>query len=266
MIELKWDGSYLGKFSRKIIGKKIRLKVEKSEPFKSGTSKSRTSHKPVIITILKSKLFCGSGVLKCSKSPTIPCLLDQLKECFGLRPLGIHQLNIGGKKYVWYKCLIDDLYLHTLTKLEKTRLKPQMQELVAYRFLMCIPKTTNSSFIVRNKNEGNKNVRNKNKGRAGDRYDPDVEHSQVYSIVESSTTIDTINKTIEPSETFIKEWFDEDFHDSLKSFFPVHSVNAIPEFKDKLDAIIHRIDSDYAWLSHFISEFLLKYMSLNEKS
>jgi hypothetical protein len=213
MIELKWDGSYLGEFPRSAIKSKLRV-----------------YNQPVITQIDDCKLSFY-GVLKSHRDTTLSCVLDELKTCFSLPKIGTHRLKLGSRNYMIYRCYLSDT---PMTKTSNRGIyKKDMQKLICYRSLFSIPNTTNSTFLTR-----------------GD---------EVYSFNETRSYLDQ-SITEEPTDTFLREWFDDDFHQHMLKLLPseVHLI----DFGHELEKAIKRIDSNYVWMIPLLLEKMSKLKEL----
>lgn len=223
MTTLKWDGSYLGDYPRSCLRRKFTMK------------------NGLTITIIKTKDFMVKCLLRALRNVVVPCILDQLKECFGLRKIGTHRLKIGGKKYVMYKCKLTDTILTKVCRDETVvrDVKVNMQSLIGFRCLMSIPHTQNSSFIVR---------------KEGDVLVP-------YSLYEPNTFIS--ERSVNPSETFLELWCDkEDISDVIMKKLVKSSESDLTSFllklKDEVEKIVSSIDPSYIWIGGYITEKIVK--------
>jgi len=230
---LLWDGSYLGNFPRTCIKAKITVK------------------NGFVFQIIKTDTFATRCILKRPRDASIPCILDELKVCFGLTKLGTHRIKISGRMYVMYKCTLNDI---PLTKVPKTRItshvEAEMRRLIAYRFLMCISHTQNTSFLIR-----------KNTGSDNNDIDKDDNAFTPYSLIEPQTFID--QRTVDPSETFLKRWFGEkDFHKDVMKVIPKKIcedwTSFLYRFRPIIEDTIERVDSQYVWITAHLVEKIAK--------
>lgn len=219
---LLWDGSYLGEFPKHCL--KAKITVVNGFTFQ----------------IVKTDTFTTRCLLKCPRNTSVPCILDELKECFGLTKLGTHRIKIRGRMYIMYRCTLDDV---PLTKVPKAKITPtieaEMRRLIAYRFLLCISHTQNTSFLLR--------------GR-GTCFIP-------YSFVEPQTLID--QHTVDPSETFVKRWFGEkEFHKDVMKIIPKKIcedwTSFLCRFRTIIEEKIEQVDSDYVWITAHLVEKIAK--------
>jgi len=191
-------------------------------------SRLRVYNQPVISNIDCSDKKSFYGTLKSNKDTTLSCILDELKQCFSLPKLGTHRLKIGSRFYVIYRCHLSDIPLSKIS--DKNVYKPIMKKLICYRSLFSIPNTTNTAFLTRN--------------------------NELYSFYETQSYLDQ-SITEEPTETFLREWFDEDdFHQHMLKLIPsdIHLV----DFGNKLEKEIKRIDSNYVWMIPILLEKMSK--------
>ena len=130
-----------------------------------------------------------------------------------------------------------------LTKVSKAKITPtieaEMRRLIAYRFLLCISHTQNTSFLLR--------------GR-GTYFIP-------YSFVEPQTLIDQY--TVDPSETFVKRWFGEkEFHKDVMKIIPKKIcedwTSFLCRFRTIIEEKIEQVDSDYVWITAHLVEKIAK--------
>ena len=101
-------------------------------------------------------------IVKNAKS-TIPCLIDETKQIFGLQKVGTHWCDIGGLKLLLKPNMTPEGYIVADIPLSKFKVdhkdkitdlfKMQIQEIFAFRELMGITCSFESSIVVReNKN------------------------------------------------------------------------------------------------------------------
>lgn len=225
---LSWDGSYLGNFPRKCI--KAKITVTNGFTFQ----------------IIKTDTFAARCILKRPRDASIPCILDELKACFGLTKLGTHRIKISGRMYVMYKCVLNDVPLTKVPKIQiSSSVEAEMRRLIAYRFLLCISHTQNTSFLLR---------KNNNDDGDGDTFTP-------YSLIEPHTFVDQC--TIDPSEIFLKRWFGErDFHKDVMKIIPKKIcedwTSFLCRFRPIIEDTIERVDLQYVWITAHLVEKIAK--------
>jgi len=217
---LKWDGSFLGEYPSSIFG--LKLSVEKG----------------LSCRFIDTGDFRVKGTFKCPRDTSFPCILDELKSCFGLPKLGTHRIKIGGRTYVLYRSKLSDMRLDKLPRSQLEEIeKEQMQRLIAFRFLLSIPQPLNSSFIYRKSSH------------------------RVFSFHEPKSLLGV--ETVDPTESFIKSWFEEkDFLQTVFSFLPNANKENLSNFlyslQSNIEKTIQRVDMDYIWLSSYIVEKIAK--------
>lgn len=217
---LKWDGSFLGEYPSSIFG--LKMSVDKGLSFRS----------------IDTGDFRVKGTFKCPRDTSFPCILDELKPCFGLPKLGTHRIKIGGRTYILYRSKLSDIRLDKLPRPQLEEIeKEQMQRLIAFRFLLSIPQPLNSSFIYRKSTRG------------------------LFSFHEPKSLLGV--ETIDPTESFIESWFEEkDFLQAVFSFLPNDDKeslsNFLYSFQSGIEKVIQRVDMDYIWLSSYIVEKIAK--------
>lgn len=187
---------------------------------------------------LDTGTFRTISALKCPRDTSFPCILDELKTCFHLPKIGTHRIKIGRRTYVIYHSKLSDIRLDKTSKTQLKEIeKDKMQRLIAFRFLLSIPQPLNSSFIYRPSSR------------------------EIFSFHEPKSLLG--EETIDPTETFIRSWFEEqDFRKSVFSFLPKEKDESVSNFlyslQDDIEKVIERIDANYIWLASYIVEKIAK--------
>lgn len=158
------------------------------------------------------------------------CLIDEIKEIFGLSKIGTHWCVIRNKTYILTKCLFsdngcvkEDIHLNELKEEDITDiLKLQVQEIFTFRKLLGVTCTYDSSIIVR-------------KGTCG--YYP-------ISFYEPNMKMEN-DKTI--PGTVLKKWFsDTTIDEVVKRICKIQKLDQITDvvfrIGYKLEEIIERVD------------------------
>jgi len=219
-LTLTWDGSFLGEYSSSILGPKI------------------ATNKGLTLRTIETECFRTTGCLKCPRNTSIPCILDELKTCFGLPKIGTHRIRIGGRMYIMYHNQLSDWRLDKLSKSQLEKIdKRKMQRLIAFRFLLSIPNPQNSSFVLH------------------------PSSGEIYSFNEPKTHLG--EHTVDPTEGFINYWFEEtDFRENILSILPKSAeesiANFLYSFRQQIEKVLERVDSDYVWLASYLVEKITK--------
>ncbi len=229
---LKWDGSFLGDFSRKCIKSTI------------------ISKNGILLHLLQTHTFRVRCLLKAPKDTSVPCILDELKGCFGLDKLGTHRIKIRGRRYVMIRCTLTDIIL---TKFSQNKITPAFEEdmrnLIAFRYMLSIPFTQNGSFLIR--------MRHQSFGKL-----------VPYSFYEPQTFV--CEHTIDPSERFMKRWFGEkDVGAYITNILPKRIEEEWTSFlcrlRTDIETVIETVDADYVWIGVYIIEKITKLCNHPEK-
>jgi len=211
---LLWDGSFLGTFGINSI------------------ESERKIFKTIKIAVIRTSHFKTECVIRRAKDHVLVCILDELKNCFGLEKMGTHHIQLGSKFYVLIQ------YNPSIFPLRNTFspdsfFEAEMRKYVAYRILLQIPNTTNRSFLVK---------------KEGDIYHP-------ISFIEKDTYPD--RGCPQPSGLFLLKWFGtREISEEIRSLFPKKVWEDWSEFllgfRGVLLEKIHNINPDYVGLASFI--------------
>ncbi len=235
-MSLKWDGSFLGDFPKKCIKCTI---IPKNG---------------ITLHILQTPTFLVRCLLKAPRDTSIPCILDELKGCFGLDKLGTHRIKIRGRRYVMIRCTLTDILLAKLPKNKITsEFEEEMCKLITFRYILSVPHTQNGSFLAR--------THYRSFGRICERCVP-------HSFYEPQTFVH--ERTIDPSEGFMKRWFGEkDVCAYVLKLLPINKDEEWAPFlcrlRTDIETIIEAVDADYIWLGVYIIEKIAKSCTLVEK-
>jgi hypothetical protein len=228
MTNLRWDGSFLGTFSRKCIVCKIQ------------TKNTGLVHHRLVLNLEgeDNHVMCQ---MKRYRNVDLPCVLDELKTVFGVSKVGTHHIQIGKTHYVLYRSHLKDCVLTKLLGDEKHAIVSSMQQNILYRMLMCIPEIQNAHFLCR-----------PGKG--------------ALSFHETKTLIDKEN--VCPTESFLCYWFgDESIDQHFQAFFKPHSsqeewLSYLMTLKKELETVVERVHPDYIWMVAHIIERIHKCVHL----
>ena len=230
---LPWDGSFLGTYGVNCVKGKV-----------------KTDNK-LTFTTIHTKAFEITCILRRPTTPSIVCILDELKECFGIRKMGTHRIQIGNTIHVMIKCDMTSFLLTNSFKVSvNTELKvsvedgfdeafkAEMRKLICYRLLLRIPNINNKSFLVVNESG---------------RYTP-------YSFVEVGVYMNKPHKP--PTRKFLERWFgDRDISEEIVGIVPKKTYEEWSEFllgfRDILSNKIHGVDPECVWLTSFIIEKMI---------
>lgn len=211
---LLWNGSFLGTFGVNSI------------------ENERKIFRTIKLAVIRTPHFRIECVIRYAKDPVLVCVLDELKECFGLEKMGTHHIQLGSKSYVLIKYDPSSFPLKNTFSADVT-FQSEMRKYIAYRILLQIPNTTNRSFLVK---------------RVDERYKP-------VSFIEKDTYPG--KGCPQPSGLFLLKWFgSQEISEEIQSLFPKKVWEEWSEFllgfRGVLLEKIHDIDPDYVGLASFI--------------
>lgn len=174
-------------------------------------------------TITETTITC---IVRSGKN--LPCLIDELKPVFGLQKLGTHWCKHGGKIYVLIRCIMtEEGYIKEETTLNMVTevtplLKLQIQEIFAFRELLGVTCSYESSIIIREK---------KNNTYPISFYEPNM------------ATVDT--KVI-PFNVLDKWFEDSSIDEVVKRLCRIHTIDRIGtvlhNIRSQIDEIVERVD------------------------
>ena len=178
-----------------------------------------------------NKIYQEICIVRSSKS-TLPCVVDELKEVFGLTKLGTHWCRLNGKTYILIKCIMtpegdikEEITLNILSTNNNDisqLLKLQVQEIFAFRELLGVTCSYESSIIIR-------------KGKCG-----------LYPISFYEPNMATIDTKVIPF-TVLDKWFDETLIDNVvKRLCKIQSIDNLAKvlhnLRTEIEKIIERVD------------------------
>lgn len=253
---LRWDGTHLGEY-RGVI--KVRWEM------------GQCKYYGIVIPKLGEE---EGGIIYCIGTKTddvLACIVEDIKDIFGLERRGIHRIKIDGKEHLIYYVPISTVGeviwetplnrldgKHTLRKDEY--FKKEIQRILMVSDIMGLMKTGETSIWIRPGSEG--------------RYVP-------ISINETKTEIVKETKydySILPKTLFLK-WFGEhtDTDDIVKEmvysrFMKRGNIPIIvgdegdnlsiimAEIRNKVERVIKKYDSGYLWYTNFIIDRMTRHI------
>ena len=227
-MSLKWDGRFLGDFPKKCIKCTI---IPKNG---------------ITLHILQTPTFLVRCLLKAPRDTSVPCILDELKGCFGLDKLGTHRIKIGGRRYLMIRCTLTDILLNKFPENKITsEFEEEMRKLITFRYILSVPHTQNSSFLART-----------------------CETLVPCSFYEPQTFVH--ERTIDPPERFMRRWFGEkDVCAYVLKLLPKNKEEEWTPFlcrlRTDIETVIEAVDADYLWIGVYVIEKIAKLCTLVEK-
>lgn len=224
MAALVWNGSFLGEFSADAIQSMEVRDKEKYWTLDLGT-----------------RVTCRVKSTKTS----FPNVIDELKSLFGLPKLGTHQIRMNHKNYILIRCPepgVSEVPLHQfipeLSGSQYPLFRRQIQEILAFRDVLAVPVTYESSLRVRIQPR---------------------RHPVPLSYREPSMAFDSSKPIL--SASIQNRWFnDANVSQTLARMIridPEDVATGISEFRTHLETIISRVDKSLIWCSAFIIERLM---------
>lgn len=231
---LKWDGSDLGKLGISSIEKSSKVQ----------------GLRYILINVWGIKCYC---IIK-SATDRFSCVIDELKEVFSITKLGTHTIKIDGIRYLLIRAQTnqegDPVYEHDLGRVMKAEggdpksndlFRRQVQEILAFRYLMTIKSTNVSSIKVR----ANENPSSLIK------YYP-------ISFKETSCKMD-IDKSLLPF-SLMDYWFTEEetLEMAIRRIVPrkkeEETYSVLSRYSTKIEKIVKRVDKKHIWIVNGIME------------
>lgn len=244
--QLKWDGSHLGSYWKAITGKwtldgiqyyRITLPAGWSEEYQSGI------------------IYC----LAIKAKDLFPCIVEEIKDIFGIPRCGIHRINIDYQEYFIYYVpisidgnIIWETPLNRIDVKHPLRKNPEfrknVQKIIMFSDILALGRTGEPAIKIR---LGNNGVR------------------LPISTNETNTTI--VNQTDYDysimSKTLFLRWFGEEtcMSNIVKEMVNyTEKVNNLAvltaEIRSKVEEVIRRYDSNYIWYSNFILDRMSRYL------
>ena len=285
---LKWDGSHLGNYPPSIITQIFTL---------YGDS---ISYYSLTLPLDWSAAGLPAGMIHCNAHRTkdaFPCIVEEIKDIFGIHRRGVHRITIGKCDYILYHVPISPwgeiIWEPPLTRLDikhplrrDPRFRKEVQRLIAFCDILALTRTGEPSIRIR-------------PGDKGKGYIP----------INTNDSATTITKGVDYdfsilSKTIFSKWFGETvsineivsemvgYRIPHPKIAAVHPIIRIPNFcrvvesgvklpeltperltiicaeiRNKIDLIIKRYDSQYSWYSCFIIDRMSRHLlSLIESS
>ena len=231
----KWDGSYLGQYTKSVIDWKLETKRSKYCQLNIDGE----------VTICEIK----------SVKSHIPCVVDEIKPYFGLKKLGTHDLHIGKTLYQIIKATLpslgglqEDYRLDEIVKIHggaqnlPEELISQVRKIYIFRNILGISQSFDRSIRIR------------------------LEDNVMIPISFTENKMEPdINKPI--SKVAIKKWFDGNdmiIPDILFEMLSIDDVNeieyTIPIIRSEIDKVIKRIDRNLVILNSLLTRNIQKYI------
>ena len=177
----------------------------------------------------KSRRIREYCIVKNLNHGLIPCLIDEIKPVFGLYKIGTHWANYDGKKLLFLRVTVDskghiisDL---TLDKISSQKLSTEVRKIVAFRELLGMSKSFESSIIVRLVGQFVHVI---------SFYDPNMAPSQSGSVVPN---------------TVLEKWFEETSLDrEVQKLVEINSLEELGEklfhLRRELSEVVQRCDRE----------------------
>lgn len=258
---LKWDGAHLGSYKGAITHQ---WSLEGTHYYGITLPHGWSTEYPAGV------IYCNAA---CTKD-AFPCIVEDLKEVFGLPRRGVQRINIDGREYVLYYVPIStkgeviwETPLNRLDGKHPLRKNPQfkrdVQKIIAFCDILSLSSTGEPAIRIR----------------------PGVNGGFIpISINETNTTIfkgDTYDYSV-LTKTLFTKWFGEETSISeivkeMVRYHPTKTALKIPiikgngqetndlalvstEIRNKVDDIIKRYNSDYVWYSCFIVDRMSRHL------
>lgn len=233
----RWDGSYLGSYSSDVI---------------ISTVKDRGIN--YILTNINN-IYEYSTIIMTTN--ILPCIIDELKMIFNQPKLGTHMVRIDSKKYIMIRCISrSPMEVERILSLkeaityydldENKEFNHNVRKAIALREILGLPCNISKSTIVR---------------RIKDKYEVlsyhDISHLE-------------LQKSAIPN-SYIKKWFrNDDLSNTIKELLNLKGdessneiTRIIMRYRESIEKVIRRIDSDYIWILGYIINRISKYMISN---
>lgn len=222
-LKIKWDGSHLGEFKHDIICGTCEINGDRYCKFN-----------------INDHIFYAH--IK-TVTDNISCLVDELKELFGLRKLGTHTVRIHSKLYLLIKAntiksatknemsIIEDISINkvAINPTDNVLFQREVQKIVVFRELLGI-------------SAGGRNI-------IRIRYDLDGPYPLSY--IENNIDYDKHKITLQ----IYRKWFaDLSISDILPKIvnYGDDLTETIAQYRGEIEKVITRVNKDYIWISSFI--------------
>jgi hypothetical protein len=230
-IVLRWDGSYLGKYTKEILLTNL--------------------NKPPVYWYIQTDTFSTFCIAK-RTDDNFPCLCDELKPIFGLTRIGTHSIIIGNNFYVIYKVLIKHGYIIEDCKLSEISPSIPIEELSEFNQRIRFIYTFRELLGILSISENDIILRETRKFK----YTP-------LSNRDAKNSIDKKQSKIKSE--ILNKWFqDSSISATCKEMFRYTTDEEITElisvYQDKIETVIKRINADYIWYTNTIMQRVYNYL------
>ena len=228
----------------------------------------------------------NNGIIYCTAVCTkdvFPCIVEDIKDIFGLTRRGIHRITIDNKEYILYYVPISSkgqVFWETpLNRLDSKHIlrrnlefKKEVRKIIAFCDILALSSTGEPSIRIRHGSEG--------------KYIPISVNESATTIVKFSTGSDYDYSIL--SKTLFSKWFGEEISinhvvkDIITSCTlawasPTSNVPMIinpdinannlviisSEIRNRIDEIIRKYDSSYIWYSYFIIDRMSRHLLID---
>jgi hypothetical protein len=260
---LKWDGEHLGNYIGSITQK---WSMEGDNYF--------------AITLPKGWKYMGNemeqGIIYCmatNAKDAFPCIVEDIKQIFGITRRGLHRIKIDNKEYIIYYVPInikgDVIWETPLNRLDSKHelrndkeFKNKVQRLLLFCDILSLNKTGEPMIRIR----------------------PGADLTYIPINYNTESTIISRNDNYDYciiSKVLFMKWFgetaslDEIVKDmvgykkiKINSVIPIITNNGeltakCAEIRNKIDKIIEKYDGNYIWYSYFIVDKISRYLLMN---
>lgn len=266
--QLKWDGSHLGKYIGAITNVWSAEGIQYYEiKLPEGWSTKLTG----------GNIYCNANCVK----DLFSCIVEDIKNIFGIPRRGIHRITLDNKEYVIYYVPIsikgEIIWETPLNRLDpkhplrhNINFRKEVQKIIAFCDILALCNTGEPAIRIRPSTEGN--------------YIP-------ISINENSTSISkesTYDYSI-LTKTLFSKWFGEEtsISDIVKEILQckskkliISNQNNIPiingtekesnnlaiisaDIRNEIDKIIKMYDNNYIWYTHFIIDRMSRHLLID---
>jgi hypothetical protein len=257
---MNWDGSHLG-FYKGVITNQWSLEGTHYYGITLPQGWS-TKHPPGII-------YCNASQVKDS----FPCIVEDLKEVFGLPRRGVNRINIDGREYVLYYVPISNkgevIWETPLNRLgskhplrSDPNFKRNVQRIIAFCDILALSSTGEPAIRIRPGVDGGYIPIGINETHTtiykADRYDYSVLTKTLFSkwFGEETAISEIVYEIVGYRSVTNKRMITMDGEKDL--------VIISTDIRNKVDDIIKRYNSDYIWYSSFIVDRMSRYLLVDQ--
>jgi len=237
---LKWDNTHLGIYEENVIIGVL-------------------NHNDIIYHSIR----INNGIIYCIAVKTknlFPCIVEDIKDIFGIKRRGIHQIKLGLNDYILYYVpvstyseIINETPLSHLDRNHELRIDKEfsnnVRKLLAFNDILSLSDTSEKNIIIR-KDENNIFI-------------------PIGTNIITTSIIKGKDHSVLPNAIFTK-WFGEKFMISNIIYEMISNKNhktlsmLIGDIRTEINKIIYKYDSDYIWYSCFIIERLSNHLLYGE--